>query len=60
MEPKDLIPKYDPRIHDIVEVIGFLPGDLVTITIRAHSLGSVFICKAVSTDPEISVKKSEQ
>lgn len=58
--PKLTPPVFDPRLHEVVQVIGFLPGDLLKITIRAHSIGSVFICKAVSTSPEIDVEKSEQ
>ena len=53
-------PTFDPSIHQVTKMVGFLPGELLTLTIRANSIGCVFICKMVSADPDVEVKHSEK
>lgn len=54
----NFMPQYDPKVHTIVEAVGFVPGDFLTLKIHAKSLGMVFICKAVSEDPVVEVETS--
>lgn len=57
-EKIDLVPHWpSEHVDDFVDFIGLVPGDVATIRIEAKSFVRVFVYKAKSELPEISISK---
>lgn len=52
---KKILP-FDPNFDQVIESVIFVPGDKVTILVDATCCGCVFITKAISPDPKITIK----